>query len=145
MSKSERMPNDQNRIRASHGYSCFDFRILWASSFVIRHYSLVRARSGQNPPSLIHSAKSESSFNTMSSQPPERKDVESAGADDAIIGRAFRRSLVVLLLVGAVVSGVSFLLERKPAGSRMQATEPDAPTSRPLTSNAIPVAGFVDI
>ena len=27
----------------------------------------------------------------------------------------------------------------------MQATEPDAPTSRPLTSNAIPVAGFVDI
>src|SRR5947207_4917850 len=79
----------------------------------------------------------------MSNEPPDRKDDELASHDDAIVGRAFRRSLVVLLLVGAVVAGISFLLERSQSSPRTQVAEPDTPTSRQLPG--IPVARFTDI
>ena len=78
----------------------------------------------------------------MSNEPPDRKD-ELASNDDAIVGRAFRRSLVVLLLVGAVVAGISFLLERKQSAPQTQVSELDTPPSRQLPG--IPVAKFTDI
>src|SRR5256886_3204520 len=79
----------------------------------------------------------------MSNEPADRKDDELASNDDAIVGRAFRRSLVVLLLVGAVVAGISFLLERKQSAPQTQVSELDTPPSRQLPG--IPVAKFTDI
>src|SRR5438309_2114784 len=81
----------------------------------------------------------------MSNEPPDRKDDELASNDDAIVGRAFRRSLVVLLLVGAVVAGTSFLLERKQSAPQPQVSELDTPPSRQLPLDRIPVARFTDI
>src|SRR5256885_2213057 len=42
---------------------------------------------------------------------PTPANEEAAPRDDAVIGRAFRRSLALLLLVGAVVAGISFIVE----------------------------------
>src|SRR5438046_10598216 len=81
----------------------------------------------------------------MSNEPPDRKDDELASNDDAIVGRAFRRSLVVLLLVGAVVAGISFLLERKQSAPQPQVSELEATTSRQLPFDRIHVARFTDI
>src|SRR5260370_42256880 len=65
--------------------------------------------------------------------------------DDAVIGRAFRRSLVVLLIVGAVVGGISFLLERHPSAPQTQITRLDTPASPEWPVNEIPGARFTDI
>src|SRR6185503_14870862 len=65
--------------------------------------------------------------------------------DDAVIGRAFRRSLVVLLVVGAVVGGISFLLEPQPPAPQNQIAQLDTPAARELFVNEIPVARFTDI
>src|SRR5437879_4668650 len=74
---------------------------------------------------------------------PENEEL--APRDDAVIGRAFRRSLVVLLVVGAVVGGISFLLEPHPPAPQTQLTQLDTPASRELPINEIPVARFTDI
>src|SRR6185436_13303121 len=65
--------------------------------------------------------------------------------DDAVVGRAFRRSLVVLLVVGAVVGGISFLLEPRAPSPQNQITQSDAPATRELPVSEIPVASFTDI
>src|SRR2546425_1311360 len=74
---------------------------------------------------------------------PEHEEL--APRDDAVIGRAFRRSLVVLLVVGAVVGGISFFLEPQPPAPQTQITQFDTPASRELPLNEIPVARFTDI
>ena len=74
---------------------------------------------------------------------PENEEL--APRDDAVIGRAFRRSLVVLLVVGAVVGGISFLLEPHPPASQTQIPPLDTPASRELPLKEIPVAGFTDM
>src|SRR5437879_4783944 len=74
---------------------------------------------------------------------PENEEL--APRDDAVIGRAFRRSLVVLLVVGAVVGGISFLLEPHPPAPQTLNTQFDTPASRELPVNEIPVARFTDI
>src|SRR5207247_3849427 len=55
------------------------------------------------------------------------------------------RSLLVLLVVGAVVGGISFLLEPHPTAPQTQLTQLDTPASRELPLNEIPVARFTDI
>src|SRR3989475_9694621 len=73
------------------------------------------------------------------------EDEELAPRDDAVIGRAFRRSLVVLLVVGAVVGGISFLLEPRSPAPQTQITQFDTPVSRELPAHQIPVPRFADI
>ena len=58
------------------------------------------------------------------------KDNPPAPGDDAVIGRAFRRSLGVLLLISALVAGVSFLLERKQPAPKTTVTGSDASARR---------------
>src|SRR6059036_1923941 len=74
---------------------------------------------------------------------PEHEEL--APRDDTVIGRAFRRSLVVLLVVGAVVGGISFFLEPQSPAPQTQITQFDTPASRELSINEIPVASFTDI
>ena len=81
----------------------------------------------------------------MSEEPPGRTEDELPPGDDAMIGRAFRRSLLVLLFVGAVVAGISFVLERKSSAPRTQIAEGEAPAARRLPVNEIPLARFSDI
>src|SRR6266446_4665754 len=66
---------------------------------------------------------------------PEKEEL--TPRDDAVIGRAFRRSLVVLLIVGAVVGGISFLLERHPSAPQTQITHLDTPASPSSTTTAL--------
>src|SRR6266404_8787832 len=65
--------------------------------------------------------------------------------DDAVIGRAIRRSLVVLLFVGAAVACASFLLEHKQSAAQTQITELAAPASRSGPGADIPVARFINV
>src|SRR2546429_855585 len=76
----------------------------------------------------------------MSNEPPERKDDELGPGDDAVIGRALRRSLGVLLLISALVAGVSFLLERKQPLPKTTVTRADAPAPRNASLAQVPLA-----
>ena len=80
----------------------------------------------------------------MTDRPSDPDDEELIERDDAAIGRAFRRSLVVLLLIGLVVAGVFFVTEQKPApASRM--TDLAAPESPSLPRSKVPEALFTDM
>src|SRR2546430_12451408 len=81
----------------------------------------------------------------MSNEPTDRKDDELAPGDDAVIGRALRRSLGVLLLISALVAGVSFLLERKQPVPKTTVTGSDASARRNASLADVPAAGFTDI
>src|SRR5437762_3218605 len=76
---------------------------------------------------------------------PTPANEEAAPRDDAVIGRAFRRSLALLLLVGAVVAGISFIVEPNKPVSQIHIPGSDAPASGPLTANQIPAARFTDL
>jgi hypothetical protein len=75
---------------------------------------------------------------------PEPEE-ELAHADDTIIGKAVRGSLLVLVVIGALFGGTVFLLERKPAPPPAQVTKLDAPVSPDRPQAEIPVAKFTDI
>src|SRR6266542_3954518 len=79
----------------------------------------------------------------MNGTGPEREP--SAGRDDAGVGRAFRRSLVVLLLVCGMVAGVTFLLERKQTGAKSPLADGKSATPQAPSDSEIPVAKFTDI
>jgi len=81
----------------------------------------------------------------MSNEPPEREREDLSPRDEAFIGRAFRRSLAVLLVISAGVAGVSFVLERKQSAPKTPANDSDAPASRQLPIADIPLAQFTDI
>jgi enediyne biosynthesis protein E4 len=80
----------------------------------------------------------------MTDRSPEPDDEKLIERDDAAIGRAFRRSLIVLLLIGLVVAGVFFVTEQKPAPAPRLA-DPAAPESPPLPLSKVPEALFIDI
>src|SRR5882724_9732053 len=84
-------------------------------------------------------------FSTMSDQTPNQHEDEPKPRDDPAIGRAFRRSLAVLLLVGASVAAVSFVLDRKQGATRTQTTESDATGSGQSSVSKVPDARFTDI
>ena len=62
---------------------------------------------------------------------------------DAVMGRAIRRTLAVLLMVGLLVAGVFFLFEPGPTVS--PGTEPDANPTATVPPSAIPAVRFTDV
>jgi len=84
----------------------------------------------------------------MSKEPapkPHDDEDELAHADDTIIGKAVRWSLLVLVIIGVLFGGTVFLLKRKPAPPPAQVTKLDAPVSPDRPQAEIPVAKFTDI
>src|SRR5438874_165761 len=114
MSKEIRRSKHEKRCEARLQVSSF----VILSHFVIRLSSFARRRSGQDQRNMFKSPKSGSIFLIMSDETPHRPEDESSPRSDAAIGRAFRRSLGVLLLVGAAVAAISFVLERKQPAKR---------------------------
>src|SRR6185369_9566737 len=76
---------------------------------------------------------------------PDHDDEELVHADDTIIGKAVRWSLVVLVIGAVLFGGAVFLLKRKSAPPPAQVTRLDAPVSPNRTQAEIPVAKFTDI
>ncbi|MBM3878623.1 MAG: CRTAC1 family protein [Verrucomicrobia bacterium] len=72
-------------------------------------------------------------------------DEEVAHYDDAVIGTAFRWSLVVLAIVVAGGAGAFFWLQRKPPARAPQLTQLSAPQPPPSLIHEIPVTRFTDI
>src|ERR1044071_68950 len=93
--------------------------------------------SSQRGPTLVNWPQSASNMSAPNEKPPP--------SDDSVTGRAFRRSLLVLLLVGALVAGLSFLQERKAPASKSSTGEAESPAAPRAGLNAIPRAGFTDI
>jgi hypothetical protein len=83
----------------------------------------------------------------MSNVPPKphHEEEELVHADDTIIGKAVRGSLVVLVIVGALFGGTVLLLKRKPAPPPPKVTKLDAPVSPNRPQAEIPEATFTDV
>src|SRR5262249_61419526 len=76
--------------------------------------------------------------------PPEDHE-ELVHADDTIIGKAARRSLVALVVIVAAVTGAILFLRRKPAPPPTQLTQLASPVPRTAPQAEIPFASFTDI
>jgi hypothetical protein len=77
--------------------------------------------------------------------PPIDDQDELVHADDAVIGRAVRRSLLALLAILVLAGGTIFILKRKPAPPPSQLTKMSAPVVPERPQEAIPTARFTDI
>jgi enediyne biosynthesis protein E4 len=77
--------------------------------------------------------------------PPSNEPEELAHADDAIIGRATRRSALALTVVAVLVGASIYISKRKPAPPPPQVTQFRAPTVPDKPKAEIPVATFADI
>jgi hypothetical protein len=77
--------------------------------------------------------------------PPTADQEELVHADDAVIGRAVRWSLVGLLAVLIVGGGALLILRRKPAAPAAQVTKMAAPVVPERSQAEIPVARFTDV
>ncbi|MBM3822689.1 MAG: CRTAC1 family protein [Verrucomicrobia bacterium] len=65
--------------------------------------------------------------------------------DDAVIGRATKKSLIALIVIGLIAAGTWFLLTPKKAAPIVQITPLSAPSAAPASTPEIPEARFVDI
>jgi enediyne biosynthesis protein E4 len=83
----------------------------------------------------------------MSNIPPPKPDHddELVHADDSIIGRAIRSSLLVFVVAAALFGGVIFFLKRKPGPPPAQITKLASPVSPDRPQAEIPLARFTDI
>src|ERR1051326_7476435 len=87
----------------------------------------------------------------MANDPPDKKaplhhdSEESAPLDDAVIGRAFRGSLLALVLIMVGVLGAVIYFKRPPPAVAPQQTRLSAPASATNAAAEIPVAKFTDI
>lgn len=77
--------------------------------------------------------------------PPPDPDEETEHYDDAVIGRAFRGSLVALLAIAAAATGTVLWLKRKPATPAAQLTPLAAPQLPETPVAEVPDARFTDI
>jgi len=76
--------------------------------------------------------------------PPDDTE-EVAHLDDAVIGRAFRRSAVAFVVIGLLIAGVVIFLKRKPAPLPVSQTKLTAPLAPERAAADIPKARFTDI
>jgi hypothetical protein len=89
----------------------------------------------------------------MASDPPDNnqkqprpEDIEElVHADDAVVGRAFRRSLLALIVIVAVGSAAFFALRKKPEAKPTKMTSITAPTTPTRTAPEVPKATFTDV
>jgi len=83
---------------------------------------------------------------TMNNPPPPPDEHEElVHADDTIIGKAIRWSLVAGLVIAAVVIGFVFIAKRKPAPPPPRVTQLRAPATPAKSMAEIPTAQFTDI
>src|SRR5213075_3306866 len=75
-------------------------------------------------------------------QEPEE---EVAHLDDAVIGRAFRWSILALLLIVALAVGLIWYAKRKPAAGPTKVTSITAPVAAQRTAAQMPTVAFTDI
>ncbi|MBI3417743.1 MAG: CRTAC1 family protein [Verrucomicrobia bacterium] len=83
----------------------------------------------------------------MNKRPHDEDESKTASADhgdDAVIGRAFRGSMIVFLLL-AIAAGVIFLLWQKTPTSTPRVTDLSAPATSEISAAEIPAGTFVDI
>ena len=80
-------------------------------------------------------------------QPKPRPDdnEELVHTDDAVVGRAFRHSLVALLVILLLGGGAFLALRKKPEAKPTQMTSITAPTSPTRTVPEVPVVKFADV
>jgi len=79
------------------------------------------------------------------SKPDSEQQEELVHADDSVIGRASRRSLVALIVV-IVIAGIAFVaLRKKPEVKPVQVTSITAPITPTRTAPEVPVAKFKDV
>jgi len=76
---------------------------------------------------------------------PPNTDDESAHLDDAIIGRAFRWSLIGFVLIAGIAGGAILYANRKRAPKPTQMTSLSAPIAPAQPQAEIPLAKFTDI
>src|SRR5436190_5461262 len=83
----------------------------------------------------------------VNNNPPPKPDHddELVHADDTIIGKAVRSSLVAFVVVAVLSGGAVFFFKRKPPPPPAQVTRLDAPVSPDRLQAEIPVAKFTDI
>src|SRR5204863_285086 len=77
--------------------------------------------------------------------PPPDEHEELVHADDTIIGKAVRWSLVAVLVIAVVVIGFIFIVKRKPAPPPPRVTQLSAPAVPAKPKAEIPAAPFTDI
>ena len=75
---------------------------------------------------------------------PEDQE-ELVRADDAIIGKASRWSLIALVVVALIAGGTVLVLKRKPAPAPAQITKIAAPTAPDRLQAEIPLVKFTDV
>ena len=80
---------------------------------------------------------------TQPDRPEETEEIEHY--DDAIIGKAFRISALVLVVLIAAAVGAFYLLSRKPAAAAPKVTQIEAPTVQKFMAAEIPTVKFTDV
>ena len=70
---------------------------------------------------------------------------ETAHLDDAVIGRAFRRSMLAAAVIAVVAGGVIWFVNRKPAPKETKVTPITAPSVASRVEREIPVVKFTDV
>ena len=76
---------------------------------------------------------------------PHDEHEELVQADDAVVGRAFQRSLIALVVILVLGVGAFFALRKKPEPKPTQMTSITAPTAPTRTAQEVPDAKFTDI
>lgn len=83
-------------------------------------------------------------MSTSTPRPPDDNE-ELVHADDAVIGRAVRHSLIALAVVGLIGGGAFLALRKKPEAKPTQMTQLSAPAAVNRTTTDVPTAKFTDI